>query len=286
VNELSRAVYGEDETTVDEIREWFALSDVVLLVAELDDGRIAAYADMVDQGLEHARFWIDLRVPPAKGAEELAAALLGALEERAAEGAVPGASVRVSVAAPDGRTRGCVEGAGYELFRHSFQMRIDFDGELPEPVWPKGISMRTFVRGQDEETVYEAHQEAFADGFEHARWPYENWREWAFSESFDPSLWFVAKDGGEIAGVCLCRSQAGPDGELGWVNVLGVRRPWRGRGLGRALLLHTFGEFRARGKRGVGLGVDGLNPTGAVRLYEQAGMHVARRFDQYKKPLP
>ena len=67
--------------------------------------------------------------------------------------------------------------------------------------------------------------------------------------------------------------------------MLGVRRPWRRRGLGRALLLHAFGEFRARGKRGAGLGVDGLNPTGAVRLYEQAGMHVARRFDQYAKPL-
>jgi ribosomal protein S18 acetylase RimI-like enzyme len=69
------------------------------------------------------------------------------------------------------------------------------------------------------------------------------------------------------------------------VNVLGVRRPWRRRGLGRALLLQAFAEFRSRGRRGVGLGVDGLNTTGAVRLYEQVGMHVARRFDHYRKPL-
>jgi ribosomal protein S18 acetylase RimI-like enzyme len=69
------------------------------------------------------------------------------------------------------------------------------------------------------------------------------------------------------------------------VNVLGVRPPWRRQGLGRALLLQAFAEFRARGKRGAGLGVDGLNTTGAMRLYEQAGMDVARRFDQYQKSL-
>jgi ribosomal protein S18 acetylase RimI-like enzyme len=50
-------------------------------------------------------------------------------------------------------------------------------------------------------------------------------------------------------------------------------------------LLHAFSEFRARGKHGGGLGVDGLNLTGAVALYEGVGMHVARRFDQYAKPL-
>jgi mycothiol synthase len=67
--------------------------------------------------------------------------------------------------------------------------------------------------------------------------------------------------------------------------VLGVRPRWRRRGLARALLLHAFSEFRARGKHGAGLGVDGLNLTGAVALYEGVGMHVARRFDQYAKPL-
>ena len=35
--------------------------------------------------------------------------------------------------------------------------------------------------------------------------------------------------------------------ELGWVRLLGVRQAWRGRGLGRALLLTAFAELRARG---------------------------------------
>ena len=53
-----------------------------------------------------------------------------------------------------------------------------------------------------------------------------------------------------------------------------MRRPWRRRGLGLALLLHSFRDFAARGATRVGLGVDAENTTGAVGLYERAGMHV------------
>jgi mycothiol synthase len=257
----------------------------VFLVAERSDGQIVGYADSADQD-EHRRFSFDLRVPPTvEQAPEIAAALLGTLERQAAEVAAPAATSRLFVPSDYDLLRKLGEERGYEPFRHSFQMRIDFDGELPAPDWPEGISVRTFVRGQDDHAVYEAHQDAFADHFEHVHWPYESWQQWAFTDSFDPSLWWVAEDGEEIAGVCFGRAEgyAGPG--VAWINVLGVRRPWRRRGLGRALLLNAFGEFRDRGKRGAGLGVDGLNTTGAVRLYEQAGMHVARRYDQYKKPL-
>jgi ribosomal protein S18 acetylase RimI-like enzyme len=72
---------------------------------------------------------------------------------------------------------------------------------------------------------------------------------------------------------------------MGWVGSLGVLRPWRKRGLGLALLRHSFNEFYRRGKRKVGLGVDAQNLTGALRLYENAGMHVHKAFDQYEKEL-
>jgi mycothiol synthase len=256
-----------------------------MLVAELLDGRIAGYADLSDDALEHRRFSVDLRVPPGKDADAIAAALLDAVEVRSVELATDEASVRVFLSSADEVGRRLVEQRGYEPFRHSFRMQIEFDGELPEPVWPEGVVVRCFVPGQDDVAVYEAQDAAFVDHFEHSRSPYENWRGRAFGESFDPSLWFLAVDGDEIAGVSLCRAESGAGGELGWVNTLGVRPPWRRRGLGRALLLRSFAELRARGKRGVGLGVDALNPTGAVRLYEGAGMHVARRYDQYEKTL-
>ena len=102
---------------------------------------------------------------------------------------------------------------------------------------------------------------------------------------FDPALWFIAEESGEPAGICLCRPEWGADRTLGWVNVVGVRRPWRRQGLGLALLLHAFGELYRRGIERVGLGVHGENPTGAPRLYERAGMVVTRRFDHYARHL-
>ena len=61
--------------------------------------------------------------------------------------------------------------------------------------------------------------------------------------------------------------------------------PWRQRGLGLALLRHAFGEFYRRGQPRVGLGVDAQNPTGATRLYERAGMHIAYEAVAFEKEL-
>jgi ribosomal protein S18 acetylase RimI-like enzyme len=55
--------------------------------------------------------------------------------------------------------------------------------------------------------------------------------------------------------------------------------------LGLALLRHSFNEYYRRGKRKVGLGVDAENLTGALRLYERAGMHVHRQYNSYEKEL-
>ena len=73
--------------------------------------------------------------------------------------------------------------------------------------------------------------------------------------------------------------------DMGWVSTLGVRRPWRRKGLGLALLQHSFGEFHRRGKCRVGLGVDADSLTGATRLYEKAGMEVHRQYASYEKEL-
>jgi mycothiol synthase len=271
---------------VEEIRTWFELPDVVLLVAERADGRIVGYGDLTDQA-GHERFPFDIRVPPAGDqASEILEALLDALEEQAAALAAPGATTRLFIPQTYELLRRLGEARGYEPFRYSFQMRIEFDGEVTAPPPPDGISVRTFVVGQDERAVYDTHQSSFQDHFEYAEWPYESWRKWAFSESFDPSVWWLAEEGTEMVGVCLGRLEGFAGPEIGWINVLGVRPPWRRRGIARALLLTAFADFQGRGKRGAALGVDGLNTTGAVRLYEQAGMHVERRFDQYKKPLP
>ena len=100
-------------------------------------------------------------------------------------------------------------------------------------------------------------------------------------EEFDASLWHIAWDGDQIAGHAQTRFRNG----VGWIGNLGVRRPWRKRGLGEALLLHAFNEFYKRGMPKIGLSVDASNPTGATRLYQKVGMKVAVEHVLYEKEL-
>ena len=72
---------------------------------------------------------------------------------------------------------------------------------------------------------------------------------------------------------------------MGWVGMLGVRRPWRRRGLGELLLRTAFAEFARHGETRVGLGVDAESETGATRLYESAGMTLAFRINVFRKDL-
>jgi mycothiol synthase len=97
--------------------------------------------------------------------------------------------------------------------------------------------------------------------------------------------WFVAVDGGEIAGFVLSRVGISQTPEEAWIYIVGVRPAWRRRGIALALLQHRLWELYQKGKRRVRLEVDTQNPTGATRLYEKAGMHVESRYDFFEKEL-
>ncbi len=179
---------------------------------------------------------------------------------------------------------------GFQRIRSSYDMRINMDTPPPAPVWPAGLTLRTYNPENDAEAVYRADTDAFRDHFGFVEESFEEGFErfkklMTGYKGFDPSLWYIAWDGDEIAGFCLCRPQSYEDPEIGHVSSLGVRRPWRKRGLGLAFLQHAFGEFYQRGKRKVGLGVDAENLTGALRLYKKAGMHVHMQYDQFEKEI-
>jgi mycothiol synthase len=177
---------------------------------------------------------------------------------------------------------GLLQAHGYEHVRRFWEMGIELTGEVPEPEWPDGVRLETLVEGEERE-VYDMMREAFRDHWGFTDHPYEQWRAWTVErESFDPSLWFLVRDGSELVGASVCGVRE--DG-AGWVNGLGVLRAHRRRGLGMALLRHGFREFRARGLDRAGLGVDPENLTGATRLYERAGMEVVRHSDTFQKVL-
>jgi mycothiol synthase len=271
VNEQAQSLFGEAEITESEVRHWLTMPSLWTRVARRD-GDVVGY---LDANLQGSSTWLDIRTLDADGAE----ALLAAGEAHGADGVV-----RVVVQGNDEVLRGVVEHAGWRLVRQSYRMLIQLSDALPEPQWPAGISSRTMEPGE-EERIYEANNDAFADHWDFHPQPLDQWRAYAFGrENFDPTLVWLAEDEGELSGFSLNVWHSSGDPEFGWVEILGVRPQWRRRGLATALLHQSFRDFRRRGARRVGLGVDAENTTGAVRLYERVGMQVARRNDTYEKP--
>jgi mycothiol synthase len=227
-------------------------------------------------------------VHPEHRARGLGSFLLDLVEERVAQHAAlapRGEPVihRTDVAASDTRAHELVRWRGFTLVRHFWRMDTDLGPRSPaEPAAAPGIDVRTFVRGQDEQAVHAAFEEAFAEHFGYVPRPLDEWIgtriEW---EGFDPGLWFVATEGPEVVGALAGRIIE----DVGWVSTLGVRGPWRRRGIAEVLLRRAFAEFHRRGVGRSSLYVDALNETGATALYERAGMHVATQFDFYEKTL-
>jgi mycothiol synthase len=178
-----------------------------------------------------------------------------------------------------------MERDSYQVVRRFYRMSID---ELPEtaPALPEGLTLRPFDVERDAHAVYEAVDEAFHDHWGYVSHPFEMWQHYTINkEDFDPTLWLIAYDGDEVAGVCLCSVVDESQPDLGFVNTLAVRRAWRRRGLGETLLRRAFVMFHERGFKRVGLGVDASSKTNAVSLYERAGMHVSQRWAAYRKVL-
>jgi mycothiol synthase len=291
LRECDEAEFGQhDDWTAEDIRkDWTTIDPVLDAWCILTpEGTLAGYATVFNQG--HGKIFGDGYVHPTQHERGIGTTIIRLCEARAREmvsTAPEGARVSVGfgINGLNEQARELFANEGYAPIRNFYRMRINITEPPEAPIWPEGVTVRTLATGDerlaDQRAVFDAVEEAFADHWGHVPRAFESWIERTHREDFDPSLWYIAEEDGQIAGVSLCLLTS----EAGRLNTLGVRRPWRKRGLGMALLLHTFGEFYRRGQPTVVLGVDAQNLTGALRLYERAGMHVAMRFATYEKEL-
>ncbi len=275
VAELFVEAFGESRRMDGgEIREWLrneALQPENLRVL-VQDGNVVGYADI----------WI------AAGTMDLDAAAPGRwpaifdwAEARARDEGVQ----RVRSFFADGhQLEAFVAARGYRSIRASYTMEIELDDDPPAlPAAPDGIEIRSYRHPDDEQATYEAQEEAFADHWGHNPQPIETWREFSVKQTgFDPSLWFLAWDGEDVVGLSLNFLERSGDPGYGWVGTVGVRRAWRRRGVGEALLRHSFRALHDLGQRSVRLSVDAESLTGATRLYERTGMRVIRQSNTWE----
>jgi mycothiol synthase len=255
-------------------------------VVETKDGRVVGYEEFSNEK-DHVQLHADGYVHPDFKGLGIGTSLLRAVEVRAREDmnlAEPDLRVfiRSTIDNKDEKGHSLHKTEGYFSIRYHWRMEIKLQEAPPPVTWPDGIELRPFVKNEHAVVVWEAQNEAFRDHWGSHDVTFEEFAHKRFEgANFDPILWAVAWDGNEVAGFSINRFRMG----IGWIGTLGVRRPWRKKGLGLALLQYSFGEFYKRGTTTIGLGVDASNPTGATRLYQRAGMYVASEFATYEKEL-
>ena len=276
MNAVEAPLGGDAGTTADDVRHYWRKSSVWVVES---DGRIVASLETFAPSGD----WMsaDVFVHPDVHGRGIGTALVRRSEDDARHRRL--ARVRNGTLAADARAAALLEREGYAPVRHFYRMKIELDGEPPEPVWPEGLHVDPFALDRDGRDVHDAIDEAFADAWDHISEPYDEWAARQTARvAYDPTLWIVVRDGDELAAATVCETQRFG---MGWIGVVAVRRPWRRRGLGLAMLYEAFGRFHARGERVVGLGVDAESPTGATRLYERAGMAIAWQATVYEKEL-
>jgi mycothiol synthase len=264
--EAEEAVRGRSGVETADIRDWWKLvqlpTDSWLVERE---GELCAGAQLIALR-EVPDFWGLVR--PDQAGRGLGSALLALGENRARERGAT--KLHAGTFAESRAAAEFFERRGYRDVRHYYTMHVRLT-EPPVPVWPDGVRVERF-RAEDARAFYDALNDAFADEWGWAPMEYGEWHRLRIeADDSDPSLWFVVREGEEIAAVV--RNDPNRIGG-GWVGAIGVRPQWRRRGIGLALLQQTFAEFYERGVADVRLGVDTQNSSDATRLYERAGMRV------------
>lgn len=245
-----------------------------------DSGEVAAFGYLwhADPGVILLSFGV---VDQAHTGRGLGRALVVSLEGRAREILTAGdrdaVVLRMFVDIKDEGGMALAERSGFAPVRRQYTMLIDLeDVDLSGPI---DIDART-GSAKDARLMHELTDETFSEHWGHVPKSFEDWSHQVMErEDLDTTLWWVAMENDHPIGILM----GSVVDDMGWVAVLGVRKPWRKKGIGATLLRVAFREFRKRGLSKAGLGVDSKNKTGAVRLYESVGMRVARCYETFEK---
>ena len=181
-----------------------------------------------------------------------------------------------------------LESEGYTPVRNFYEMvRLELDN-IPYAPLPVSLEVRP-AAPEHYRAIWEANVEAFRDHWSEEERTETDYERWLGGDEFAPDIWKVAWDGDQVAGMVLGYIDEAQNAtykrKRGWTENICVRRPWRKRGLARALIAENLRELRARGMTEAALGVDTENPTGALRVYESMGFRAVKREVLYRKAM-
>lgn len=171
--------------------------------------------------------------------------------------------------------------AGFETARYYFELTRALDKPIPDVSLPSDFSI-AHPRPEQLEDLRLARNDAFRDHWGSQPTSEEQWGAFTRRPIFRPDLSFVVTAaGGDIAGFVVSEVNEddwpGQGFSSGYVDLVGVTRAWRGRGIAPAMLASTLNAFRDAGLERAVLDVDSESLTGALRLYEGVGFTPASR---------
>jgi mycothiol synthase len=178
--------------------------------------------------------------------------------------------------------------AGYMPVRHFVMMSRAMDAPLSDVPMPEGLKVRP-VSADQIRAIWDAKEEARRDHWDYRPTTEQDYQRWTSHRLFAPELWKVAWDGDQVAGLVLNRLDRAQNEQYqrrrGYTQNIFVRRPWRRRGLARALLTQSLEMFKQMGMDETALGVDTQNPHGALQLYQSVGYREIKRHTFFNKPM-
>jgi GNAT superfamily N-acetyltransferase len=185
-------------------------------------------------------------------------------------------------------TRTLFERNGFKIVRHNYEMVRPNLENIPDLPLPPGVEVRP-VQIEQLRAIRDASNEAFQDHWGFIPDPEEDFERMTNDPDFDPSLWRVAWQGEEIAGMVLNFINKAENAEYGrlrgYTENICVRRPWRKQGLAKALIARSLQAIKERGMTEAALGVDAQNTSGATHLYDLMGYQVTKHGAIYRKEL-
>jgi mycothiol synthase len=273
------ADFGTATISLDDLRKRWEKTDLDNdTLTAFADGKMAGFAELRDN--DTPMIYLENR-----SNVDLAFQFLMLLEQKAVSRAKEKLELFAQISEKNQTLLQLFASNGYHSNLSFLTMETRLDEAPPNPEWPEGIHVRTFVRGKDEQVTYETDEEAGKDKGYHNPLSYDGWakRMGLDQEKFDAGIWFLACEGEKVAGVVLNALDSNPN--TVWVDHLSVLRGYRNKGIGKALLLHSFGEFHKRGLQVVKLNVDSKSLTNAPKLYESVGMKTTQQYHIYKKEI-
>jgi len=184
--------------------------------------------------------------------------------------------------------RGLLKDEGYKPVRYGYHMERPDLENIPDYPLPDGLEVRA-VQPEHYPAIWDAEIEAFRDHWGFTEPEEGDYETWLGHPLFQPQFWQVAWEGDKVAG--MVRNFINADynersgRKLGYTEDISVRRPWRRRGLARALIARSMQMHKDLGMKQVALSVDTENPNGALQLYESMGYKVTSRETSYRKEL-